>query len=272
MNTRSVEFHSHMKFDFIYANRSISQFLSMPVRFSIDLQVEYACMMDQLRDRVNIGSYISVLQTLGQFYLLPCLQYIYTERNEPQLLFFGSPLFHAFRVNRRAKESTYIQSFLDRLPSTSPKTIALFIESPWREHYLHAISRMPELEFLVMDSEEANDRLSLGTDFMTNFASRQTLSLWCLFGNISVAPPPAGFSVSIFHTLVYISLISGHPAKETSITEYATLFRVRNFPSLQKIEINLTVDHTLEQPPSPKKLAQFLQAPSLYDHKFAFRH
>ena len=140
MNKRSVEFHSHMKFDFIYANRSISQFLSMPVRFSIDLQVEYACMMDQLRDQVNIGSCISVLQTLGQLYLLPCLQYIYTERNEPQLLFFGSPLFHAFRVNRRAKESTYIQSFLDRLPSTSPKTIALFIESPWREHYLHAIS------------------------------------------------------------------------------------------------------------------------------------
>jgi hypothetical protein len=209
-------------------------------------------MTDKLRDRVNIASYISVLQTLGRFYLLPRLRYIYTERNEPQLLFFGSPLLHTFHVVRKTEESTFIQSFLDLLPSASPKTEVLLIQSSLRERCLNAISRMPKLRLLMTDFKHTDSRLPLGADFMAKFASRQTLFYWSLDGNISIAPPPAsGFSVSIFHTLSYLTFKDN---EKTSIAEYTTLFRVGQFPSLKKLDIRLTVDRTPGQSPSPTKL------------------
>ena len=45
-----------------------------------------------------------------------------------------------------------------------------------------------------MPSEHADDQLSLGADFLTNFTSRQMLSHLCLYGNISIAPLPAPFA------------------------------------------------------------------------------
>jgi hypothetical protein len=212
-------------------------------------------MMNTAEDRVNIASYVKVLQTLGRFHLLPRLQYIYTERNEPQLLFLGSPHLRTFRTSRKLTggvDADYVQSFLDLLPSTSPKTPVLCIDFPLPERCLHAIGRMPELKFLVTTVEDTQNRLSLGPDFWTNFASRQTLTWWLLQGNISAAPPPAsGFSTLDFDSLAFFFLIS---TKETSIAEYTSLLRVGNFPSLKKIIIRFVVDHTPGQSPSPTKL------------------
>ena len=68
---------------------------------------------------------------------------------------------------------------------------------------------MLELQFLVMDTENVDGRLSLGIDFLTNFASRQTLTEWLLRGNISVAPLTApSFSILEFDSLTYLSFIS----------------------------------------------------------------
>jgi hypothetical protein len=212
-------------------------------------------MINTAEDRVNIASYVKVLQTLGRFHLLPRLQFIYTERNEPQLLFLGSPHLRTFRTSRNITggvDADYVQSFLDLLPSTSPKTTNLHVEFPLQERCLDAIGRMPQLRFLIMFIEDTSNRLSLGSDFITNFASRQTLTSWHLQGNISVAPPPAsGFPIVDFGSLVYLSLAS---KKETSIVEYTSLFRVGNFQSLQKIVIRLIVNDTPGQYPSPTKL------------------
>ena len=212
-------------------------------------------MMNTAQDRVNIASYVKVLQTLGRFHLLPRLQFIYTERNETQLLFLGSPYLRTFRTSRNLTggvDANYVQSFLDLLPSTSPNAPTLYIEFPLQERCLHAIGRMPKLKFLVTCVEDTRNRLSLGPEFWTNFASRQTLTWWLLRGNVSIVPPPAsGFSTLDFDRLTYIFLIS---PKETSIAEYTPLLRAGNFPSLQEIVIRLIVDHTPGQSPSPSKL------------------
>ena len=213
--------------------------------------------MNTANDRVNIASYVQVLQTLGRFHLLPHLQFLYTERNKPQLLFFGSPCLRTFRADRCLTRSAnadhdHMQSFLDLLPHTSPKTLALFIQFSLREKCLHAVRRMSELQFLIMDAENIDSRLSLGADFLTNFASRQTLIGWDLRGNISVAPLPAsGFTVLEFDSLIYLSFMS---KCDTSIAEYTPLLLAGNFPSLVRMDVCLTVDHTLGQSLSPTKL------------------
>jgi len=212
-------------------------------------------MTDIAGDRVSINSYVQVLQILGRLHLLPRLQFFYTERNEPQLLFFGSPYLCTFRAKRsltRSASADHIQSFLDLLPHTSPKTLALYIRFPLWERSLHAVRRMPELQFLVMDTENVDGRLSLGVDFLTNLASRQTLTEWFLRGNISVAPLTASsFSILEFDSLTYLSFIS---KKKTSIAEYTPLLRAGNFPSLERMEVRLTVDHTPGQSLSPTQL------------------
>ena len=182
-------------------------------------------MINTAEDRVNIASYVKVLQTLGRFHLLPRLQFIYTERNEPQLLFLGSPHLRTFRTSSKltgAVDADYVQSFLDLLPSTSPKTATLHVNLPLQERRIHAIGRMPQLKFLFMWVEDTGNRLSLGSDFVTNFASHQTLTWWHLQGNISVAlPPTSNFPVVDFGSLVYISFASKTGA---SIAEYSTFF------------------------------------------------
>ena len=186
---------------------------------------------------------------------MPCLQFFYTECNEPQLLFFGSPYLCTFRAKRSLTRSTsanHIQSFLDLLPHISPKTLALYIRFPLQERSLHAVRRMPKLQFLVMDTENIDSWFSLGVNFLTNLASRQTLTEWFLHRNISVAPLTASnFSILEFDSLTYLSFIS---KKQTSITEYTPLLHAGYFPSLEWMEVHLTVDHTLGQSLSPGKL------------------
>jgi len=212
--------------------------------------------MNTVEDRVNLNSYVQVLQTLGRFHLLPRLQFLYTERNEPQLLFLGSPYLCTFRAKRdltRNANVDHIQSFLDLLPQTSPKTQALHIRFPLQERSLHAVKRMPELQFLTLDTENTDSRLSLGVDFLTNFSSRRTLDEWFLRGNLSIAPLPAS-SVSTldFDSLTYLSFVS---QKRTSIAEYTPLLRAGKFPSLERMEVQLKVDdHTPTQSLSPTKL------------------
>lgn len=63
--------------------------------------------------------------------------------------------------------------------------------------------------------------------------------------------PVSGFSVSIFHTLSYLTFKDN---EKTSIAEYTPLFRVGKFSSLYKLDIRLTVDRTPGQSPSPTKL------------------
>jgi len=202
-------------------------------------------MNDIAGDRVNITSYVQVLQTLGRFYLLPRLKFIYAARNEPQLLFFRSPELLAFYTKKnitwgRIDPVNHIQSFLDLLPSTSPKTRSLFLQSLLRERCLHAVKRMPGLKYLRMNAE---NQLSLSADFLTNFSSQQTLSWLHLRGKIRVPPPASGaFSVLNFHSLTLISFYSQH---KTSITEYTTLFCVGKFPRLREMQICLLADHTL---------------------------
>jgi len=208
-------------------------------------------MRDIAGDRVSINSYVQVLQTLGRFHLLPRLQFLYTERNEPQLLFFGSPhlcTFHAERVKRNA-DADHIQSFLDLLPHTSPKTLALCIRFPLRERSLHAVRRLPELQFLVMDTEKV---VSLDVDFLTNFASRQILTGW-LLRNINVVPlTSSNFSILEFDSLTYLSFTK----RKASIAEYTPLLRAGKFPSLEQIKFCVTVDHTPGQSLSPTKIWQ----------------
>ena len=212
-------------------------------------------MTDIAANRVSINSYVQVLQILGRLYLLPCLQFFYTECNEPQLLFFGSPYlctFHAKRSLTRSASANHIQSFLDLLPHTSPKTLALYIRFPLWEQSLHAVRQMPKLQFLVMDTENVDGQFSLGVDFLTNLASRQTLTEWFLHRNISVAPLTASnFSMLEFDSLTYLSFIS---KKQTSIAKYTPLLRAGYFPSLEWMEVRLTVDHTPGQSLSPAKL------------------
>jgi len=229
-------------------------------------------MINTAEDRVNIASYVKVLQTLGRFHLLPRLHFIYTERNEPQLLFLGSPHLRTFRTSSKltgAVNADYVQSFLDLLPSTSPKTATLHVNLPLQERRIHAIGRMPQLKFLFMWVDDTNNRLSLGPDFVTNFASHQTLTWWHLQGNISVAlPPTSNFPVVDFGSLVYISFVS---KTEASIAEYSSLFRVGNFPSPPK---NNNPSHcqpyTRTIPFTNEIMAQFLPVPSLRDLTFAF--
>jgi hypothetical protein len=212
--------------------------------------------MNTANDRVNIASYVQVLQTLGRFHLLPHLQFLYTERNEPQLLFFGSPCLRTFRADRCLTRSAnaehdHMQSFLDLLPHTSPKTLALCIRFSLRKKCLHAVRRMSELQFLIMNTGIVDSRLSLDADFLMNFASRQTLIEWSLGGNISVAPLPAsGFSIQ-FDSLTYLSFMSKN---DISIAEYTPLLVAGNFPSLVRMDVCLTVDHTPGQSLSPTKM------------------
>ena len=111
---------------------------------------------------------------------------------------------------------------------------------------------MPALRSLGIDAGDLDTRQSLSADFLTHLASRQTLRRLWLYGNISIVPSlSSGSSVSIFHTLEYLSLSTQN---ETSIAEYTPLFRVGKFPSLQKIIIRLIVDHIPGRPPSPTKL------------------
>ena len=111
---------------------------------------------------------------------------------------------------------------------------------------------MPELQILVMDTENVDSRLSLDADFLTNLSSRQTLTKWFLAGNIGVAPLPAsGFPILDFDSLRYLSFVS---KKETSIAEYTPLLCAGNFPSLERMEVCLTVGHTPGQSLSPTKI------------------
>ena len=206
------------------------------------------------RDRIDINSYVKVLQTLGRFYILPRLQFIYTERNEPQLLFLGSPSLRSFRASRSlmSGNADHLHAFVDLLPSTAPKTQALHTTFPLWERCLRAIQRMPELRFLCIDAGDFDNRQSLSADFLMNFASRQILRRLWLHGKISIVPPlSSGVPVSIFHTLALLSLTT---LNETSIAEYTPLFHVGKFPSLQKIIIRLVDDHTPGRSPSPTKL------------------
>ena len=191
-------------------------------------------MTDIAANRVSINSYVQVLQILGWLYLLPCLQFFYTEHNKPQLLFFESPYlctFHAKRSLTRSASADHIQSFLDLLPHTSPKTLALYIWFPLQERSLHAVRRMPKLQFLVMDTENVDGQFSLDVNFLTNLASRQTLTEWFLRRNISVAPlTTSNFSMLEFDSLTYLSFIS---KKQTSIAKYTPLLCAGNFPSLE---------------------------------------
>ena len=108
------------------------------------------------------------------------------------------------------------------------------------------------MQFLVMDTENVDSQFSLGVDFLTNLASCQTLTEWFLRRNISVAPLTASnFSMLEFDSLTYLSFIS---KKQTSIAKYTPLLCAGYFPSLEWMEVCLTVDHTLGQSLSPAKL------------------
>ncbi|KIM44320.1 hypothetical protein M413DRAFT_443328 [Hebeloma cylindrosporum] len=218
-------------------------------------RIRFYCIMDTAEDPVNITSYVQVLQTLGRFHLLPRLQFLYAERNEPQLLFFGSPTLRTFRAKRILPKSNadHIQAFLDLLPLTSPKILALYIRFPLRERSLHAVRRFPKLQFLVLDSENVDTRLSLGADFLTNLSCRQTLDKWFLRGSISVAPrPTSDFAKVDFDSLTYLAFTSKKPS--TSIAEYIPLLRAAKFPSLERMEVSLAVDNAVGQSRSATKL------------------
>lgn len=191
-------------------------------------------MINTAEDRVNIASYVEVLQTLGRFHLLSRLQLIYTERNEPQLLFLVSPHLRTFRTSNKLTgtvDADYVQSFLDLLPSASPKTARLYVNFPLQERCIRAIGRMPQLKLLFMWVEDTSNRLSLGSDFITNFASRQTLTWWHLQGNISLALPPHPISPSLISAASYLFLL---PQKQRPRLPSTPLFFVLEIFNLSK--------------------------------------
>ena len=103
--------------------------------------------MDTAEDRVRITSYAMVLQALGRFHLLPRLRFLYTERNERQLLFLGSPHLRMFLIGKPltdGDDANHVQSFLDLLSSKSPKTKVLFLRFQLLKRPRHAIRQKPE--------------------------------------------------------------------------------------------------------------------------------
>ncbi|KIM44321.1 hypothetical protein M413DRAFT_443329, partial [Hebeloma cylindrosporum] len=185
--------------------------------------------------------------------LVPLFNLLPGFESNQELAFFGSPHLRACQAQRSPNTNgEHIQSLLDLLPHTSPRIVALFIRFSMREQCVHAVRRMPELLFLIMDSENVELRLSLGPDFLTNFASRQTLRQWFLRGNFRIAPlPTSSFHVLDFDKLTCLSFVS---KMMTSIAEYTPLFRVARFPSLEQLQVCLAVDHIPGQSLSPIKI------------------
>ena len=153
-------------------------------------------------DRIDINSYGKVLQTLGRFYILPRLQFIYTERNEPQLLFLGSPLrtFCTSTTLTKSGNADHVQqcfrgSSTEHITVSSLKTLALHMASPLWERC-----------FILFDACQSYNSYALMLGASTS-GSHWGPTFWRI---LALAKPSAGCGCvgisASFHHLPLVSL------------------------------------------------------------------